>query len=142
MTFSELQSIKVPFDIYNRKHKYIGTVSGYTKNDPLGVGGGLLPDMPCVFTKNGGWLLMADFLNNYVLVKGKVIESHKYRKLRKNEAKITCLCGAECKVLMVGNNNADGKSLCICGRNITIHLRKNIPLGDYNIDPFGTGQRD
>lgn len=36
-----------------------------------------------------------------------------------------CLCGANNKVSMVGNNNANGKSKCICGRNITIHLRKH-----------------
>lgn len=42
---------------------------------------------------------------------------HKY-------VKFNCLCGKENKVLMVGNNNADGKSKCKCNRNITIHLRR------------------
>ena len=40
-------------------------------------------------------------------------------------AKLTCLCGTETEVRMSGNNNADGKAKCKCGRNITIHLRRH-----------------
>lgn len=44
-----------------------------------------------------------------------------------NEVKVVCVCGVESVVLMVGNNTADGKKLCYCGRHITVHLRKNVP---------------
>lgn len=42
------------------------------------------------------------------------------------EAIIICICKQSTKLVMVGNNNADGKAKCICGRNITLHLRRQI----------------
>jgi hypothetical protein len=39
-------------------------------------------------------------------------------------ASLTCLCGQENLVHMIGNNNADGKAICTCGRHITVHLRR------------------
>jgi len=44
------------------------------------------------------------------------------------EINIECVCGVRSMVLMVGDNNADGKSLCSCGRHITVHLRKSATL--------------
>ena len=41
------------------------------------------------------------------------------------KVKLICICGEETEVNMVGNNNADGKAVCKCGRNITIHLRRH-----------------
>jgi len=37
---------------------------------------------------------------------------------------LICICGKKSTVCMVGNNTADGKSLCVCGRHITVHLRR------------------
>ena len=39
-------------------------------------------------------------------------------------ATVICICGKQTKLNMVGNNNADGKMKCKCGRNITLHLRR------------------
>ena len=40
------------------------------------------------------------------------------------EGKLTCLCGLENKYVTNGNNCADVKFKCKCGRNITIHFRR------------------
>lgn len=37
---------------------------------------------------------------------------------------LKCLCDRGNLVSMSGNNNADGKAICKCGRHITIHLRR------------------
>src|SRR6185437_10616278 len=42
-------------------------VKGFAANDPLSVGGGLLPDMPICHFEGGGWLLVDDLLNNFDL---------------------------------------------------------------------------
>lgn len=41
-------------------------------------------------------------------------------------AKVLCICGNFIDVNVSGNNNADGKNLCKCGRHITIHFRKHM----------------
>jgi hypothetical protein len=43
----------------------------------------------------------------------------------RKEVTIQCLCNEINWVEMVGRNNADGKGKCACGRNITIHLRRD-----------------
>lgn len=44
------------------------TVIGFTRNDPAGVGGGLLPDMPTAYFEGGGWLLVSDLRRYYEVV--------------------------------------------------------------------------
>ena len=38
---------------------------------------------------------------------------------------VGCICGRLNTVDVVGNNNADGKRECRCGRHITIHFRRH-----------------
>ena len=38
---------------------------------------------------------------------------------------ISCICGRSIDIFVVGNNNADGKVRCACGRNITMHFRRH-----------------
>jgi len=72
MTKDELTSQKAPFDVCLKGKKKRATVVGFTQNDPLGVGGGFLPDMPTVHFKGGGWLLVRDLLEHYELAPVKV----------------------------------------------------------------------
>ena len=48
---------------------------------------------------------------------------HILTKKCNSQAKIICICGQETFMNMIGNKNADGKSICECGRHITLHLR-------------------
>lgn len=67
MTREQLMSAKAPFRITDKKGKYCGTVIGFSQNDPLGVGGGIMPDMPTCYFEGGGWLLVEDLLRNHEL---------------------------------------------------------------------------
>jgi len=42
------------------------------------------------------------------------------------EPSICCLCGEQMSVSIrvIGNNNANGRAICKCGRHITIHFRR------------------
>ena len=42
-------------------------VSGFSENDPLGVGGWMLPDMPVIHFSTGGWLLVGSLMEYYSL---------------------------------------------------------------------------
>ena len=37
---------------------------------------------------------------------------------------VMCVCHKVNLIYMTGNNNADGKGLCDCGRHVTVHLRR------------------
>lgn len=69
MRLDEIRDLEPPYQV-----RLIGsgkkpiTVTGYSENDPLGAGGGLLPTTPTVCFKEGGWLLLADLLANFELV--------------------------------------------------------------------------
>lgn len=43
-------------------------VTGFAENDPLDVGGGLLPDIPVVYLEGGGWILVKSLMHYYTIV--------------------------------------------------------------------------
>jgi hypothetical protein len=64
MDIEQLKSMKTPFDVVDKdgnRH----TIVGFKQNDPLGVGGGIFPDMPVAYFDGGGWLLVSDVLRHY-----------------------------------------------------------------------------
>lgn len=65
MERSELLAAKVPFRVRYIGRRRVSTVTGFAANDPLGVGGGILPDMPVAYFKGGGWVLVDDLLRHY-----------------------------------------------------------------------------
>jgi hypothetical protein len=68
MEFNQLRQLIAPFQvrkIHNRRER--ATVTGFSENDPLGAGGGLLPITPTVYFENGGWCLLEDFLEHWEL---------------------------------------------------------------------------
>lgn len=70
MTKDDLLKLSAPFDVVEKnkkKKKARLTIVGFSQNDPLGVGGGLFPDMPTAYFEGGGWLLLDDLINNYDL---------------------------------------------------------------------------
>lgn len=69
MTFEELQQVEVPFEVVSVHDKHVATVTGFSENDPLGVGGGLFPNMPTAYFEGGGWLLVNHLLKNFDIVR-------------------------------------------------------------------------
>lgn len=68
MTIEELKNMVVPFDVVcSLSCGNKSTVIGFSQNDPLGVGGGLLPDIPVAYFAGGGWILVANLLLYYDL---------------------------------------------------------------------------
>ncbi len=72
MTREELLKQSAPFDVVEKRRKKRVTVRGFAQNDPLGVGGGLMPDIPVVYFKGkndspggGGWVTVEGLLNHY-----------------------------------------------------------------------------
>ena len=68
MELFEVKTYTAPFVVRHKTTGETATVSGFSQNDPLGVGGGFFPDMPTVYFEGGGWLLLNDFLKNYDFV--------------------------------------------------------------------------
>lgn len=68
MNITELKAAVAPFKVQAKGKKKISVVTGFSQNDPLGVGGGMLPPMPCAYFEKGGWILVDDLLELYELV--------------------------------------------------------------------------
>lgn len=64
MNTQDLKKMKAPFDVVDKNGKR-HTITGFKENDPLGVGGGIFPDMPVAYFKGGGWLLISDVIDHY-----------------------------------------------------------------------------
>ena len=71
MRIEDLQGVKAPFDVLSIKDGGRHTIKGFAQNDPLGVGGGIFPDIPVVYFEGGGWLLVDDLLRHYKLAPNK-----------------------------------------------------------------------
>jgi hypothetical protein len=67
MTFEELQAQTAPFRVVSVHDGHEAIITGFTKNDPLGVGGGMLPPLATVYFEGGGWLLVVDLLKHFNL---------------------------------------------------------------------------
>lgn len=59
--------LAAPFSVVSKLGRGTDTIEGFSANDPLGVGGGLLPDMPVAYFSGGGWCLLADLFENWDL---------------------------------------------------------------------------
>jgi hypothetical protein len=68
MDFDQIKDLEPPFKVKSKHSKRTAIVIGFSRNDPLGVGGGLLPDMPTVYFEGGGWLLLSDFMDHWELI--------------------------------------------------------------------------
>lgn len=69
MTESELIGRKTPFKVRLIGRKRVITVIGFTATDPLDEGSfGIVPPLPTVYFKEGGWLLVSDLLKHYEIV--------------------------------------------------------------------------
>lgn len=76
MSIEDLRQCKAPFNVYcNKEHGADGVVIGFALNDPLGVGGGIFQNEPVAYWQGGGWVLVADLLENYELKKVKKTKS-------------------------------------------------------------------
>ena len=65
-----LLQIEAPFTVVCDLHKKQRPIQvvGFKQNDPLGVGGGLFPDIPVVVFEGGGWLQVQDLMKHYTLL--------------------------------------------------------------------------
>ena len=74
MDIEQLKSMKAPFDVVDKdgnRH----TIIGFKQNDPLGVGGGIFPDMPVAYFHGGGWLLVSDVLRHYEIAAQQSVQA-------------------------------------------------------------------
>ena len=78
ITEEQIRIVKAPFyivaDCLRGKRKGLprkqkpSEVTGFSDNDPLGVGGGIFPNNPTVYFKNGGWVLLSDLMRYHTIV--------------------------------------------------------------------------
>ena len=78
ITDQEIMNAKAPFHIVvdcaagprkgQPKKEKPSKVTGFSENDPLGVGGGIFPDYPTAYFEKGGWLLVQDLMRYHSIV--------------------------------------------------------------------------
>jgi hypothetical protein len=59
--------LEVPFVVASKHDGRHATIEGFSKNDPLGVGGGIFPTTPTAYFAGGGWCLLADLFKHWDL---------------------------------------------------------------------------
>jgi hypothetical protein len=65
ITREQLSKLEAPFVVKSVHDGRMATVTGFSKNDPLGVGGGMFPDMPTAYFEGGGWCLLPDLMEHW-----------------------------------------------------------------------------
>jgi hypothetical protein len=67
MTREELAAVKAPFKVKSVHDGHVAIITGFSENDPLGVGGamGVIPNMPTVYFEGGGWCLVEDLIQHW-----------------------------------------------------------------------------
>ena len=61
------RGLSAPFDVISKADGRPAIIEGFGENDPLGVGGGIFPDMPVAYFKGGGWCLVSDLIDHWQL---------------------------------------------------------------------------
>lgn len=69
MTKQELLKARAPFAVVSKHDGAMATVTGFSENDPLGVGGGIFPSMPVAYFEGGGWSLVSDLMRHWDIAK-------------------------------------------------------------------------
>lgn len=67
ITREQLVGLEAPFELISDGDGRRATVTGFSETDPLGVGGGMLPHMPCAYYEGGGWNLVEDMMRYFSL---------------------------------------------------------------------------
>lgn len=65
MTEQELLATQAPFEVVSKHDGTRATITGFSKNDPLGVGGGLIDNMATAYFDGGGWCLVCDLMRHW-----------------------------------------------------------------------------
>ena len=67
----ELSKIAVPVTVYSVHDGRAAVVTGFSQNDPLGVGGamGIIPNLAAAYFEGGGWTLVRDLCRHWSLTK-------------------------------------------------------------------------
>lgn len=65
----QLSVVEAPVTVYSVHDGRSATVTGFSKNDPLGVGGymGIIPDLATAYFEGGGWCLVRDLCQHWSL---------------------------------------------------------------------------
>lgn len=67
MEINDLRRQIAPFRVVSVHNGNEAIITGFSENDPLGVGGGMLPNLATVYFDGGGWCLVSDLLEHWEL---------------------------------------------------------------------------
>ncbi len=72
ITETQMKASVAPLQVTSDHDGHPATVEGFSKNDPLGVGGGMFPDFATAYLKGGGWVLVEDLMTHFSLTETEV----------------------------------------------------------------------